>query len=91
MIALDRAFQDRTITIDIIISFVSNVIRKNSGANKKPAKGGTSSKSRRRDWEAAMLIEDIDYALFRHPDLEASRRFMLDYGLLELERRVGAV
>jgi hypothetical protein len=44
MIALDRAFQDRTITIDIIISFVSNVIRKNSGANKKPVKGGASSK-----------------------------------------------
>ena len=34
-----------------------------------------------------MLIEDIEYVIFRHPDLEAARQFMLDYGLLDLERR----
>ena len=38
-----------------------------------------------------MLIEDIEYVIFRHPDLEAARRFMLDYGFLDLERHGGAV
>ena len=38
-----------------------------------------------------MLIEDIEYLIFRHPDLEAARRFMLDYGFLDLERHGGAV
>lgn len=34
-----------------------------------------------------MLIEDIEYVVFHHPDPEEARRFMLDYGLIDLERR----
>ncbi len=30
-----------------------------------------------------MLIDDIEYVIFRHPDLSAIRQFMLDYGLLD--------
>jgi hypothetical protein len=30
-----------------------------------------------------MLIDDIEYAIFRHPDLSAVREFMIDYGLLD--------
>lgn len=30
-----------------------------------------------------MLIDDIEYAIFRHPDLDAVRGFMLDFGLLD--------
>lgn len=30
-----------------------------------------------------MLIDDIEYAIFRHPDQAAVRQFMLDYGLLD--------
>jgi len=33
-----------------------------------------------------MLIDDIEYVIFRHPDPEAARQFMLDYGLIDLER-----
>ncbi len=33
-----------------------------------------------------MLIEDIEYVIFRHPDLAATRQFMLDYGLLDLQQ-----
>lgn len=32
-----------------------------------------------------MLIEDIEYVIFRHPDLDAARDFMVDYGLLPLQ------
>lgn len=31
-----------------------------------------------------MLIDDIEYVIFSHPDLEAARAFMIDYGLLDL-------
>ena len=34
-----------------------------------------------------MLIDDIEYVIFRHPDPAAARQFMLDYGLLDLERK----
>lgn len=30
-----------------------------------------------------MLIDDIEYVLFRHPDISAARQFMIDYGLLD--------
>ena len=30
-----------------------------------------------------MLIDDIEYVIFRHPDPAAARQFMLDYGLLD--------
>lgn len=30
-----------------------------------------------------MLIDDIEYVIFRHPDQAAVRQFMLDYGLLD--------
>lgn len=30
-----------------------------------------------------MLIDDIEYVIFRHPDLSAVRQFMIDYGLLD--------
>ncbi|MCP3705664.1 hypothetical protein M3I54_01430 [Paraburkholderia sp. CNPSo 3274] len=33
-----------------------------------------------------MLIEDIEYVIFRHPDLAAVRDFMVDYGLLDLQQ-----
>ncbi len=33
-----------------------------------------------------MLIDDIEYVIFRHPDLPAIRQFMVDYGLLDLEQ-----
>ena len=33
--------------------------------------------------ETEMLIDDIEYVIFRHPDLAAVRGFMLDYGLLD--------
>ena len=33
-----------------------------------------------------MLIEDIEYVIFRHPDLAAVREFMVDYGLLDLQQ-----
>lgn len=33
-----------------------------------------------------MLIEDIEYVIFRHPDLAAVRAFMVDYGLLDLQQ-----
>ncbi|ACC72671.1 VOC family protein [Paraburkholderia phymatum] len=32
-----------------------------------------------------MLIEDIEFVTFRHPDLAAVRDFMVDYGLLDLQ------
>ena len=34
-----------------------------------------------------MLIEDVEYVIFQHPNVETARQFMLDYGLLDLERR----
>lgn len=34
-----------------------------------------------------MLIDDIEYVIFRHPDPSAARQFMLDYGLLDLEQK----
>ena len=33
-----------------------------------------------------MLIDDIEYIIFRHPDLAATRQFVLDFGLLDLEQ-----
>ena len=33
-----------------------------------------------------MLIEDVEYVIFQHPDIDAARQFLLDYGLLDLER-----
>lgn len=33
-----------------------------------------------------MLIDDIEYVIFRHPDPAAARQFMLDFGLLDLEQ-----
>jgi len=33
-----------------------------------------------------MLIDDIEYVIFRHPDLGAARQFVLDFGLLDLEQ-----
>lgn len=30
-----------------------------------------------------MLIDDIEYVIFRHPDLAAVHQFMIDYGLLD--------
>jgi catechol 2,3-dioxygenase-like lactoylglutathione lyase family enzyme len=33
-----------------------------------------------------MLIEYIEYVIFRHPDLAAVRAFMVDYGLLDLQQ-----
>ncbi len=33
-----------------------------------------------------MLIDDIEYVIFRHPDLAQIREFMLSYGLLDLEQ-----
>jgi catechol 2,3-dioxygenase-like lactoylglutathione lyase family enzyme len=38
-----------------------------------------------------MLIQDIEYVMFRHPEPEAARQFMLDYGLLDLEQRPDAL
>ena len=38
-----------------------------------------------------MLIDDIEYVMLRHPDPAAARQFMLDYGLLDLEQRDGAI
>ncbi len=38
-----------------------------------------------------MLIDDIEYVIFRHPDLDAARAFMVDYGLLELQQDVGSL
>ena len=34
-----------------------------------------------------MLIDDIEYVIFRHPDPAAARQFMLDFGLLDLEQK----
>ena len=34
-----------------------------------------------------MLIDDIEYVIFRHPDLAHIREFMLSYGLLDLVTR----
>jgi hypothetical protein len=34
-----------------------------------------------------MLIDDIEYVIFRHPNPEAARQFMLDFGLLDLEQK----
>lgn len=34
-----------------------------------------------------MLIDDIEYVIFRHPDQAAVRQFMLDYGLLDAEQK----
>ena len=34
-----------------------------------------------------MLIDDIEYVVFRHPDPAATRQFMLDFGLLDLEQK----
>jgi hypothetical protein len=34
-----------------------------------------------------MLIDDIEYVTFRHPDPAAAREFMLDFGLLDLEQK----
>ena len=31
-----------------------------------------------------MLIDDIEYVIFRHPDPAAGRAFMTDFGLLDL-------
>ena len=36
-----------------------------------------------------MTIEDIEYVLFRHPDVPAARSFMTDYGLLDLATQDG--
>ena len=36
-----------------------------------------------------MTIEDIEYVLFRHPDVAAARSFMTDYGLLDLATQDG--
>jgi catechol 2,3-dioxygenase-like lactoylglutathione lyase family enzyme len=36
--------------------------------------------------EGAMLIDDIEYVIFRHPDPATARQFMLDFGLLDLEQ-----
>ena len=33
-----------------------------------------------------MLIDDIEYVIFRHPDLAQIREFMISYGLLDLEQ-----
>jgi catechol 2,3-dioxygenase-like lactoylglutathione lyase family enzyme len=33
--------------------------------------------------ESEMLIDDIEYVIFRQPDLSATRAFMIDYGLLD--------
>ena len=33
-----------------------------------------------------MLIDDIENVMFRHPDPEATRQFLLDYSLIDLER-----
>jgi len=33
-----------------------------------------------------MLIEDIEYVMFRHPDMATVRDFMVDYGLLDLQQ-----
>jgi catechol 2,3-dioxygenase-like lactoylglutathione lyase family enzyme len=38
-----------------------------------------------------MLVQDIEYVIFRHPEPEAARQFMLDYGLLDLEQKPDAV
>ncbi|MCP3717758.1 hypothetical protein [Paraburkholderia sp. CNPSo 3281] len=38
-----------------------------------------------------MLIEDIEYVIFRHPDLAAVRDFMVDYGLLDRQQGVAAM
>ena len=34
-----------------------------------------------------MLIDDIEYGIFRHPEPATARQFMLDYGLLDLEQK----
>ena len=34
-----------------------------------------------------MLIDDIEYVIFRHPDLPTIRQFMIDYGLLDAVRQ----
>ena len=39
------------------------------------------------DKEDAMLIDDIEYVIFHHPDPAAARQFMLDYGLIDLEQK----
>lgn len=34
-----------------------------------------------------MLIDDIEYVIFRHPDLSAVRQFLIDYGLLDVAQQ----
>ena len=34
-----------------------------------------------------MLVYDIEYVIFRHPEPAAAREFMLDFGLLDLEQK----
>lgn len=34
-----------------------------------------------------MLIDDIEYVIFRHPDLSAVRQFIIDYGLLDVAQQ----
>ena len=41
--------------------------------------------------ETEMLIDDIEYVIFRHPDLAALREFMLDYGLLDAQSEGSAL
>src|SRR5208283_86970 len=41
---------------------------------------------RHRRREDAMLIDDIEYVIFRHPNPEAARQFMRDFGLIDLEQ-----
>lgn len=38
-----------------------------------------------------MLIDDIEYVIFRHPDLAAVHQFMLDYGLLDAGQQGGTL
>ncbi|MBB3258679.1 hypothetical protein F4827_003548 [Paraburkholderia bannensis] len=38
-----------------------------------------------------MLIEAIEYVIFRHPNLAAVRDFMADHGLLDLQQGGGAL
>src|SRR5271165_911401 len=41
--------------------------------------------------EGTMLIDDIEYVIFRHPDPAAERQFLLDFGLLDREQKGDSV
>ena len=60
--------------------------RSNSGLPREK-RGSSTSPAGCKSGRKTMLIEDIEYVIFRHPDFEAARHSCSEYGLLDLERR----